>query len=127
VNTSSLAKIAKSLRALPLRLGQDVAREAAPELTGLAQASYNAQETVYGDARPQGKDGPLTLHKTGKLQSGVKFTAIGTIVRAVLTVPYARYNIKYGILPRGGSIMPTAWSEAIADLVHATALKALEG
>jgi len=124
---NSLNRIAKRLRAVPLNLGRAVAKIAAPAITDDAQASFAAGETVYGDARPDGKSGPLTLEKSGRLRGGIKFVSIGSIMRAALTVPYARFMIKYGILPRGGAEMPTAWREHIADLTHAEALKALEG
>lgn len=126
--SDGIKNFAKRLRAMPIRLGREVAAKAAPALTGFAQTAFDAGQTVYGDARPAGVDGQLlTLHLSGKLQSAIKFVSIGTIVRAVLGVPYARYNIRFGILPRGGAVMPTAWSEHIADLVHAEALRALEG
>lgn len=109
--------MAAALRKLPVTLAQDVASKAAPDLTARARASFEAGETVYGTARQPGKDGhAVTLHKTGKLLATILFKAIGKRVRAVLGVPYARYNVRFGILPRGGSAMPTDWAEGIAKL-----------
>jgi len=116
MSIAKLSQLAKSLRDIPVRVAQNIASSVAPDLTNMARASFDAGQTVYGDARPTGKEGnALTLRRTGALRSGVRFTAIGTRLRAVLTVRYARYMVKYGILPRGGSKIHVAWQESISN------------
>jgi hypothetical protein len=111
-NPATLRELAKSLKRLPVVVAQDVAAKVAPVITGLAQASYSGGQTVYGDARPEGKHGPLDLVVSGDTQGAVRFVAIGTVVRAVLPTPYAKFLVgKYRILPMGE--MPVAWSTAI--------------
>ncbi len=118
---SKLKNLAKAVKDLPKTVKQDVARQAAPDLTGKAQAAFDSGVTVYGDIRPAGEDGlPVSLHKSGKLESGLNFKSVGTIVRAVLAVPYAKYNIRFGILPRGGAKLPVSWSDALEDIVDDT-------
>lgn len=113
-----LTTFAAKLRALPVTMAAAVASEAAPAMTGLTQGAYSGGQTVYGDARPRGVDGqPLTLHKTGATEAGLRFVSIGTIVRCVLPNKYQRYLIRYGILPNGG--MPAAWRAKLAEIVHA--------
>ena len=125
MNTSKLQQIAAAMRGLPRTLAIDAAKKVAPDLTEKATTAFDAGVTVYGDARPDGKTGPVTLHKTGALEAGLKFTSVGTRVRAVLTVPYAKFNVRFGILPRGGSVMPTAWSESIDGIITAAIKSAL--
>ena len=78
---------------------------------------------MYGDARPKGVDGrPLTLVRTGRTRSMVRFSATGTIVRAVLAVPYAKYLIgKYEILPNGR--LPSTWRKTITRVVGESVIK----
>jgi len=115
---NKLKTLAAQLRALPVTMAAAVASEAAPAMTELTQGAYSGGQTVYGDARPRGVDGqPLTLHKTGATESGLRFVSIGTIVRCVLPNKYQRYLIRYGILPNGG--MPAAWRAKIDQITHA--------
>lgn len=114
---STLKKMKASLRALPRSVAHQVAQKGAPKLTELTREAFNGNRNVYGDARPAGADGqPLTLVKTGATQAYLKFTANGSIIRAVLGTPYAKYLIgKYGVLPNGA--MPVKWSRALAEIV----------
>ncbi len=106
-----------ALRALPRSVQHHVAQKGAPKLTELTREAFNGNRNVYGDARPAGVDGqPLTLVKSGATASYLKFTANGSIIRAVLGTPYAKYLIgKYGVLPNGA--MPVKWSRALAEIV----------
>ncbi len=118
---SSLRKMKASLRALPLSVAHSVSQRAAPALTSLSRQAYDAGRTVYGEARPMGVDGPLTLERSGRTKETLKFSAIGTIVRCVLGTPYARYLIgKYSILPNGA--LPVSWSRRLGELVQETKL-----
>lgn len=114
-NPKNLRDLSKKLQALPKRLAQDVAARVAPVITGMAQSAYASGKTVYGESRPAGVNGnALDLVVTGDAQGGVRFNAVGTIVRAVIPVRYARFLVgKYKILPVGG--LPVAWSRAIGD------------
>lgn len=117
-NPHKLTTFAQQLRKLPVTLAASVAMDAAPALTGLTQSAYGAGQTVYGDARPRGVDGqPLTLHKSGATQAGLRFLNVGTIVRCVLPNNYQRYLIgKYRVLPNG--TMPAAWRAKLDQIVH---------
>jgi hypothetical protein len=116
---SKLATLRANLRALPRTLAADVARRAAPELTNMAQGSFDSGESVYGDARPAGADGgALTLRRTGAAESVIRFVAIGTIVRTPVFPRYFKYLIaKYGVLPGGNAAIPTAWTERLNGIV----------
>lgn len=106
----------RSLREMPRTIAADVASRAAPALTDRTRQSFDAGQTVYGDARPAGVNGQaLTLRKTGAASRELKFVAVGTIVRCVLGPDYAKYLIgKYSVLPNGA--MPAAWSKALREL-----------
>lgn len=113
-----LSKISAALRKLPMVAAQKAAARVAPAVTDASRAAFQAGQTVYGDARPLGVDGNLlTLHKTGRLFGSLQYKAIGTIVRCVLGPPYAKYNIRYGILPRGGATLPFGWIKMIKGIV----------
>lgn len=90
-----------------------VAAKVSPTLTRMIRAARAAGQTVYGDPRPEGHHGAVTLHKTGALDAMLAFQAIGSATRVALTLPYAKYLIKFGILPRGGSARPVEWDKAI--------------
>jgi hypothetical protein len=113
-----LRRLAKAMRALPKVTAQRVAAKVAPELTDQARASFAAGQTVYGDSRPAGVDGaPLTLERTGATKASLRFVSVGTIVRASLGTPYARYLIgKYKILPSGNAAMPVEWSKSVGKI-----------
>lgn len=122
---SKLSRLASAMRKLPVRLSQQVAAQVAPDLTGLTRAAFDGGRSVYGEARGPGVDGStLTLRKTGALASKLQFTAIGTRVRAVLSVKYAKYHIHRGILPSRHRL-PVAWQQAIRDAAEAQIRKGL--
>lgn len=116
---SSLRRLKSTLRALPRSVAHQVANRGAPALTDLARGAFNSNRNVYGDARPAGVDGqPLALVKSGATLATLKFDANGTIIRAVLGTPYARYLIgRYGILPNGSAAIPVQWSRALGEIV----------
>jgi hypothetical protein len=94
----------------------DIAKDAAPALTDETQSAFASSKSVYGEARPLGVNGqPLTLDKTGATKAGLKFVHNGTVVRCVLGPPYAKYLIRYGILPNGP--LPVGWSRRIDGIV----------
>lgn len=108
-------------------IAQRVAARAAGAITSLAQASFASGETVYGDARPEGKRGALTLVRSGFTRDSLRFASDGgTKIRAVLGQPYVKYLIgKYVILPIGNAALPFAWSSRLRVLVREEAEKQL--
>lgn len=117
----TLQALKQNLRALPTTVAASVAERAAPAMTGLTQEAFASGQSVYGDARPASTvDGhALTLHKSGRAQTGLRFVSVGTIVRCVFSERYVRYLIgKYGVLPNGG--LPSKWRERLGQLVSET-------
>ena len=127
-DVSKLSKLGAALRALPVRVATQIAERAAPRLTELARATFDAHETAYGDAWAPSRDGhEVTLRRSGALASQLRFAAVGTRVRAVLGVPYARYQVgRFPVLPPGGAAMPPAWSEALATIADEEIARDLE-
>lgn len=120
----ALVPLKKALAALPRTVAYDVAHDAATLLTRLSRAAHSTKRNVYGDAYPVGVDGDqLTIRRTGKALDGMRFEAIGTIVRCVLTQPYAKYLIgKYRVLPNG--VLPAYWARALNELVPGAVARA---
>jgi hypothetical protein len=124
-----LRAVAKGLRALPRVAGVKVARRAAASLTGALTGSFDAGLTAYDEPRPLGSRGnQLTLRQTGRIRSLLRLVYDGsTKLRAALSTPYARYLIRYGLLPRGGDAMPGKWSRLLErdtnDVLTAEAAK----
>lgn len=117
-DVKKLSGLGKALKGLPVRVRTRVAARVAPELTARARASFEAGENPYGDTWAPGADGQrVTLRKSDRLFGTLHFVTIGTKVRAVLGVKYAKYQIgKRGILPQGGTAMPVSWSRAIGAI-----------
>lgn len=92
-----------------------VAAKAAGELSAIAQASFDAGQGVDGQSF-----GGVDLNESGRLRAqALRYTAIGTKIRAsVGSVPYAKYHIKRGILPRGGAALPTKFNAAIVAIAN---------
>lgn len=122
---TKLRDLAARLRSLPVVLAQNVARAVAPELTGVAQADFEAGRTADGGTRPLGVRGnALSLVQSGITQASIRFVDIGTRVRAVLGARYAKYLVgKYGILPKGP--LPRAWATTIDATARAEIAKGL--
>jgi hypothetical protein len=113
----SIRALKKRLSELPLSFAHNVSQAAAPAMTDLTEQAFDSGQTVYDEPRPQGVDGGLlTLRATGATKRELRFTAQGTVIRAVLGTRYARYLIgKYGILPNGP--IPARWSRKLRELV----------
>jgi hypothetical protein len=114
---STLNRLKKNLRQMPVSMAHDVAQRTAPSVTSLTTIAFNSGRTVYGDARPRGVDGrALTLRRTGNTERTIRFVANGRIVRCVLGPKYARFLVgKYQVLPMGR--IPAEWQARIAELV----------
>lgn len=123
-NPENLRAFAKKLRTIGKVVAQRVATKVAPSITTLARSAYADGQTVYGDARPAGVHGnALSLVKSGATQAAMRFVSIGTKVRVQLGPRYARYLIRYGILPNGA--LPFKWSQQIGEDARAEISKEL--
>lgn len=121
-----LSRLAASLRQLPVTLALRVAEKAAPAITDAATAAFDGGSTVFGDRRPLGKHGALTLVQSGATRALMRFVAIGTRVRVALGTRYAKFLVgKYKILPSGR--LPVEWSDTIGKLAKAEIAQQLGG
>lgn len=115
-NVNDLRKLGTRLQRFPITLAATVASRSAPELTRLARLAFAQRRTVYGDRRPDGVAGSLSLVRTGDTERTVHFARVGTIVRCVLGPRYARYLVgRFRILPMGR--MPASWSATLRRIV----------
>lgn len=115
---AALADLRKSLLALP-EVSTRIAQRGAEAFTALAQADFAGRHSPYGDPWGDGRDGkPLTLDKSGKLRAqAIRYVAQGRAIRCSLGVPYARYQLKHGLLPKAGKL-PAAWNDALAKIAN---------
>lgn len=123
---AQLRDLEASLRASKV-IAARVATRVAARLSELAQESFDAGQSVYGTSF-EGKHGSLDLKESGRLRGkALRYEAHGTKVRcSVASVPYARYLIKHGILPRTGTL-PSKWSDEITRIANDEIAKALNG
>lgn len=115
-DVGTLRQLKGALAMMPRRVAEDVASDAAPEITSLAQEAYDSGVDVYGVARPKGVKGQdLDLVETGTVRREMKFSADGTQIKCTIGPNYARYLIgKYRILPIGDrSPIPAPWIRVI--------------
>ena len=118
-NPKNLQDFAKKLRDLPTTAVNKIPPKWAPGLTAREQSAYASGTTVYGEGRPSGKNGPLTLVQSGATQSFTKFIVSysGKGVKCSLGTPYAKYLVgKYKILPIGSSAIPFEWAAFIKQV-----------
>lgn len=113
---SNLARLRSNLRSAPITLAHAVASKAAPVLTGFTQEAQSSQRSVYGEAYPAG----VTLERSGATKQTLRFTASGTVVSCFLGTSYAKYLIRFGLIPNAKAEMPVAWSRALGALVPDT-------
>lgn len=113
---AKLAQMRDAIRRLPSTTTA-IAAKAAPEVSDLARASWASGVSAYGVPYAPNADGTKrTLNRSGALGASIRFVSVGTKLRCVLGVPYARYQIKNGILPRGGAILPRSWIGSIQKI-----------
>lgn len=115
---ASLKKFSQDLRRLPRVVAQKVASAAAPAITTLALETFDAGENPYGVTWAPLEDGHrATLHKSGALESRVRYVAIGTKLRVALGVPYAKYRIgKRPVFPTQGGSLPVVYVDALQQV-----------
>lgn len=121
-NIGSIAKFSSALRRLPVVVAQRVTAASAPAITTEAQATFSAGADAYGVAwAPSASGDRVTLTRTGALAKYVRYVAIGTKLRVVLGVPYAKYQIgRRPIFPRQGGVLPASYVRTLAK--HADAV-----
>lgn len=110
----SVTKTGSALDAALAKMPQIAARVAtavAPQFSELAAQAFDGRRSPYGTPWA----GNVTLNQSGRLRSAaLAFRASGSKIRStVASVPYARYHIWRGILPRGGAALPPNWDAAI--------------
>ncbi len=128
-NVRKLTGLAAALKGATVKARQRIAAAAAPDLTSRALGTFSAGQNVYGDAFGQGVTGrPITLVKSGAMRQTIRFVNIGTRVRCVIGVKYAKYHIgRYKMLPPGRSAMPIAWSKGLSKIATKECDRALGG
>jgi hypothetical protein len=114
-DTSSLAKFSAKLRELPVTLAAKVAEAAAPALTDAARTTFNAGQDAFGVGwAPSVGGDAVTLRESGALAQGVHYVAIGTKLRVVLGVSYAKYQVgRRPVFPRQGDPLPKSYVDAL--------------
>lgn len=115
---ASIRRFSDDLRRLPERLAHEVAEAAAPELTKLSQANFNASENPYGvpwDPSIEGEK--VTLRQTGLLARTLVYKPIGRKLRMQLGPRYAKYQVgKRRVAPTQGAALPPEWSRTLARI-----------
>ena len=111
----TLAQFSNDLRRLPRVVAHKVAQAAAPVITTIARASFDAGETPYGVPWAPGEEGQrVTLRKSGDLAKYIKYVAIGSLLRVALGVAYAKYQVgKRPVFPKQGKPLPQPYVEAL--------------
>lgn len=119
MNVDSLKRFTAKLRQLPQVAANKIAAASAPEITRLGLETFDAGENPYGVTWAPGVHGDkITLRgKSGKLLDSLKYVAIGTILRVVVGVSYAKYQIgKRPVFPRQSSELPTSYVRALTKV-----------
>lgn len=111
----SIRKLSESIRTMPFWLARAVARNAAAAITKEAQASYDSGQDPYGvDWAPSAEGDRVDLNESGAMRSFVEYVAVGSKMRMVLGVPYAKYQVgKRPIGPRQGAPLPKNYIAAL--------------
>ena len=123
-NPGLLAQLGRKLAELPTTVRAEVARQAAPIVTELAQSAFDGGQTVYGDVRPTGVNGDaLDLKVTGSVRRSLGFVANGTQLRCTLGPRHMKFLIgKYKILPNNA--LPFRWRRVLDEITTREAARA---
>ena len=118
---SELRTLKDALTRLPAASAR-VARAAAAEFSDRARAAIARRESVNGESFPAG----VTLNKTGALAAvATRYEPIGNRVRAsVGSLRYAKFQLRYGFLPRA---LPSAWADWLRDEARAELAATMRG
>jgi hypothetical protein len=125
----SLKQLASDLRRLPTTLAAQVTDRAAPQITAVANETFDAGMSPDGVPWAPGADGKrVTLNKTGALRRLLRYVGIGTKLRVALAVPYAKYQIgKRQVFPRQGAPLPKPYVSVLQAVTSEVAKAALGG
>ncbi len=117
---TSLREFSKRLAELPRTVGIKIAASAAPLLTQVARTTFGAGEDAFGIAwLPSAEGKRVSLVKSGGLEAGIYYVAIGTKIRVKLSVPYAKYQIgRRPVFPRQGDPLPPAYVRVLTDTTN---------
>lgn len=121
-DVGELRRYAAALRAFPAELASRAAEQAAPALTGVVGADYDAGRTAFGDTRPKGVGGAtLDLVESGATRAQLRFVKVARFsIRCDLGTPWAKYLIgKYRIVPNGNTAIPPAWRALLDQILAA--------
>jgi len=124
-NFATLAQFSAALRNMPKVLAQKVATAAADEITSLGLGTFDASKDAYGAPWAPGFDGKrVDLKETGRLSRYIRYVAIGTKLRSVLGVPYAKYQVgRRPVYPRGR--LPLGYVRALSRIAEEVARQEL--
>lgn len=116
LDLTSLKRFTANLRLLPTVLAQKVAEAAAPVITARAKETFDAGENPYGLTWAPGAEGQrVSLVKSGRLASAIRYVAIGTKLRVALGVAYAKYQIgRRPVFPTQGGALPVEYARELA-------------
>lgn len=119
MSLSTIRNFEKALREMPRVAAQKAAALAAPALTDAMRATFDEGADAYGVGWRPGAEGQrVTLKETGALANRVRYTAIGTKIRMLLAVPYAKYQVgRRPIAPRPGDPLPPSYVQALKSAV----------
>lgn len=126
LDVSTLTRFSASLRALPIKVAQQVAAKAAPVISQFAKDAFDGSKDPYGAPWAPAVNGEVvTLRETGALERFVHYVAIGTKLRVALGVPYAKFQIgRRPIFPRYG-LLPATYSQALEQISQNSAKEIL--
>lgn len=112
---------------LPLVIGEKVATACAHVISTMARATFEASEDAFGEPWQLSDTGDVVdLNESGALASGVRYTAIGTKLRAQLGPKYAKYQVGLrAVFPR--SALPMDYVKAIDKISREIITAELKG
>jgi hypothetical protein len=122
---ASLDDIRNRIKTIGVRAAIETAARGADSLTTQALSDFDSGRNAYGDPRPLGTRGPVTLVRTGRLRGLFGFASSGTRLRVVLNTPYAKYMVgRFGILPAGRSAIPARWRDLLQQALRDSGVSA---
>lgn len=121
---AALRDLRKRIASLP-EVNAAIARKAAAPVSAAFQSDFAGRRSPYGQPwRTKGR--AVSLEKSGRLRSSLRFAPIGTRLRFALSVPYGRFQLWRGFAPSGKAI-PAEWEPIIARIATAEISAHLNG